>query len=974
MKRKALPSSIIRSLVYFVPLTFFLLSYTLACARNMDSLLIKVAEYQKSAGAIHGKVLDAFDRSPLSKATVSIKGANLSAVTDFNGNYSISGVPPGTWELDCKAAGYEERLWSITLTGKEITDHDFLLSPLNKLLPEVTVKGYADPGSSKYALRLQKAAVHIIEIVPEEVIERSTDLTITDVTRRVIGLSVNKDRTGESDRTIIRGIDPKYNYTLVDGVKIPSPGDRSRYIPLSLFPADLVQRIEVYKNLTPDMEGDAIGGVVNLVMRNAPPDKLFKISFTSGYNQTFINQPYLSFGRNDIRKRSPYEIHGPNYQATGSDFTKDNLSFRNIQPLPDALGSIVWGQRFFHQKAGIIVAADYQDIKRGSTDFFIPQNNQPQENNAPGLTDFYLNRYSSTLIREGLHSRLDYDFNPGNAITLSQIYVSLKDIESRHQIDTSLTQGRTIPGTGRINISDRSREHLQNIYNATLQGNHQVNAHLSVKWRTAWSVANGLYPDWAELSSGTARIQQPDGSVATSPLLLNPLTRNWLRNRERDISTYLYLDYRLSVKDHELTLSAGGLYRNKERNNFYNDYIFQPAITTNQGQPFTDIYHAQWTNVNGPQNPLGAVANPNTYSARENINAGYFSLKLKGQKAEWIAGIRYETTNQAYISSVDPTVSYGKQGSIRYFDLLPSIQLKYQISDQQILRASGYESLSRPALYDVTFYSVQYEDYQEAGNPFLRRSHADNLDLRYELYSGGLNVIQAGVFYKRIADPYERTLLNAGDELYPIPYQGLSYTPAGVLTSQMRNAPTANACGLEISAVRYFGRLGIQAGYTYTYSNINLPDKFITREDPANPSSNLIPVTRNESRPLQGQSPHLANLGLLYADNLSGWNASLSCTYTGKRIYSASGWYGLDYWQRGYTIMDASVEKKLNKKMKVFLKVTNPLNTTIDVDLHKSNPSYGQGLIPGQRRSDLITVLRQTELPVYYVGLHWNLL
>ena len=71
----------------------------------MDSLLIKVAEYQKSAGAIHGKVLDAFDRSPLSKATVSIKGANLSAVTDFNGNYSISGVPPGTWEMDCKAAG-----------------------------------------------------------------------------------------------------------------------------------------------------------------------------------------------------------------------------------------------------------------------------------------------------------------------------------------------------------------------------------------------------------------------------------------------------------------------------------------------------------------------------------------------------------------------------------------------------------------------------------------------------------------------------------------------------------------------------------------------------------------------------------------------------------------------------------------------------------------------------------------------------
>ena len=974
MKLKALPSSIIRGLVFLVPLTCLLLSQTLAYALPADSLLIKEAEYQLSVSKIHGMVFDTFDGSPLSKAIISIKGANLSTVTDLNGNYSFSRVPSGIWEMNCKAAGYEEMIWPITLTGKKIITHDFILLPLNKLLPEVTVKGYADPGSSKYALHLQKAAGQIIEIVPEEVIERSTDLTIADVTRRVNGLSVNKDRAGESDRTIIRGIDPKYNYTLVDGVKIPSPGDRSRYIPLSLFPADLVQRVEVYKNLTPDMEGDAIGGVVNLVMRNAPPDKLFKVSITSGYNQTFLNQPYLSFGTNDIRKRSPYEIHGPNYQATGSDFTKDNLSFRNIQPLPDALGSIAWGQRFLHQKAGLIVAADYQNIKRGSTDFVIPQNNQPQENNAPGLTDFYLNHYSSTLIREGLHCKLDYEFNPQNAISLSQIYVSLKDIESRHQIDTSLTQGRTIPGTGRINISDRSREHLQNIYNATLQGNHHVNPHFSIKWTTAWSVANGLYPDWSELSSGTARIQQPDGSVAISPLLLNPLTRTWLRNKERDISAYLYLDYHLSVKGHELTLSTGGLYRNKQRNNFYNDYIFQPAITTNQGQPFIDIYHAQWTNNNGPQNPLGAVANPNTYSAQEYINAGYFSLKWKSQKAEWIAGIRYENTNQAYVSSIDPTVSYGRQGSIHYSDLLPSLQVKYRISDQQILRASGYKSISRPALYDVTFYSVQYEDYQEAGNPFLRRSRADNIDFRYELYSGGLNVLQAGVFYKRIADPYERTLLNAGDELYPIPYQGLSYTPAGVLTSQMRNAPTANACGFEISSTKYLGRFGIQAGYTYTYSNIIVPDKFITRQDPSNQSSNLITVTRNESRPLQGQSPQLANLSLLYMDNLNGWNASLSCIYTGTRIYSASGWYGLDYWQRGYVIMDASLEKKLNKKIKIFVKVTNPFNTTIDVDLHKRNPSYDQGIIPGQQRSDRITVLRQTDLPDYYLGLHWNLL
>src|SRR6202012_680624 len=146
----------------------------------------------------------------------------------------------------------------------------------------------------------------IIDILPEEAIQRSTDLTVADVTRRINGLSVTKDASGESDRTIIRGMDPAYNYTLVDGIKIPSPGDKSRYVPLSIFPADMVQRVEGYKSLTPDMEGDAIGGVVNMVLRDAPESPFFKLRLTSGYNQTFFDQSYLAFNSHVVERKSPY--------------------------------------------------------------------------------------------------------------------------------------------------------------------------------------------------------------------------------------------------------------------------------------------------------------------------------------------------------------------------------------------------------------------------------------------------------------------------------------------------------------------------------------------------------------------------------------------------------------------------------------------------------------------------------------------
>ncbi len=247
------------------------------------------------------------------------------------------------------------------------------------------------------------------------------------------------------------------------------------------------------------------------------------------------------------------------------------------------------------------------------------------------------------------------------------------------------------------------------------------------------------------------------------------------------------------------------------------------------------------------------------------------------------------------------------------------------------------------------------------------------MDLRYEWYPGDLDLLSGGIFYKHIADPYERTLLNAGDELYPIPSQGLSYTPAGELTAQMRNADAADDYGLEVSAMKNIGRFGFQAGYTYTYSRIVQPAKFKTRQVPGDPASDLVTVTRNESRPLQGQSPHLVNLSVVYQDTHAGWNARLSGIYTGKRIYSVSGWYGLDYWQRAYTVLDASIEKKLGRHTRLFIKVSNLFNTVTAVDLLTANPSFASGLIPGQQRSDRITVMRQTDRSVYYLGCQWSL-
>jgi len=924
--------------------------------------------------SISGHIIDKQTKLGITNATVVAFEAKRSVISDFKGNFILQKLLPGNTKLIFSSMGYKTDTLLVVLPDKGQLEITIALEELVDSLQGITIySNHVADGSEKKVFKLQKSSIPIVDFVSEEAIERTSDLTIADVTRRVNGLSTTTERVGEPIRTIIRGIDPKYNYTLVNGFKIPSPADKVRYVPLSFFPADMVQRLEVYKNLTPDMEGDAIGGVINLVLRNATEKPLLKVNLQTGFNSYFFNQPYLTFDWKAVQKESPYEIYGPNYYAKNSDFTKNNLSFTDKFPGLNVIGNMVLGKRFLHNKLGVLFATDYQKQTSGNNNFFIAQNSEPQLDNAPGLTNIYLNRYTSTTIRESIHSMLDYKFSPYNTISLYQFYIKEKDIDTRNRLDTSLTQGRSIPGTGSIKISNRSRLHEQALYSSGFVWNATLSSKFSITLPAIYSIAKGLYPDWSELSARTGRIENPNGQIIQAPLLLEPLTRIWLRNTETDFSISPHVDYKTTFYKNEIGFSFGGLYHNKYRNNFYNAYIFQPAITSNQGQPYEDIYQAVWANNNAPQNPLGDVANPNTYSANEKIYAAYFSIHLKTKRTDIVTGLRYEGTKQTFTSSINPSITYGKEGAINYFDFLPSIQFKHQLTTNSSIKVSWYKSISRPALYDITFYSIPYEDYTEAGNPFLKRTIAGNLDIRYELYANGLDQFLVGGFYKQVKNPYEKTLLNTGDILYPLPQQGLSYTPASSLTSQVRNASNANIIGFEFSGAKYFGKIGIQVSYTYTYSRIEQAAKIKTRENPTNTSSNIITVTRNEIRPLQGQSPHLANFGIIYKDPRIGITASTSTIYTGRRIYSSSGWYGLDYWQRGYWLIDTYLEKKIGKSCKLFIKVNNIFNTYTTVDLLKTNPSFSSANIPEQESSSRITVMRQIDCTNYFLGFQWAL-
>src|SRR6202012_4989894 len=106
--------------------------------------------------------------------------------------------------------------------------------------------------------------------VSPRAIEISPDLSVANTAQRISGVSLERSTNGEGQYVIVRGMDKRYIYTLVNGIKIPSPDNKNRYVPLDIFPADMLERLEITKSLTPNMEGDAIGGAVNMVMKDAP--------------------------------------------------------------------------------------------------------------------------------------------------------------------------------------------------------------------------------------------------------------------------------------------------------------------------------------------------------------------------------------------------------------------------------------------------------------------------------------------------------------------------------------------------------------------------------------------------------------------------------------------------------------------------------------------------------------------------------
>lgn len=876
---------------------------------------------ENNSGLVTGQITDA-EKQILPGASIIVEGMHAGVTSDINGFYTIANLKPGTYTLKVSYVGYSPKEMTVTIANGKVLTRDVVLDE-GAELKEVEVLG-AFSGQRK-AFQMQKAAMGVTNVVSADQVGKFPDSNIGDALKRINGINVQYDQ-GEARFGQVRGTSADLTSVTVNGNRLPSAEGDTRNVQLDLIPADMIQTIEVNKVVTSDMDGDAIGGEVNLVTKSTPSHRI--LNFTAGTGYTWISEkPQLNLG------------------AT-------------------------WGQRFFNDKFGVMASASYQYAPGGSdnTEFEYVEKDGKVVLNEAQVRQYYVKRE-----RQSYSLGLDYRFSPLHKISFKGIYNRRNDWENRYRIsykklasDPSSQSVVIQTKAGSDNNKDARLERQQTM-DFTLDGEHQF-GRLNVDWASSFSRAtedrpNERYIGWKlkgsdDLDFGAAMEdagkKQPYCSLAIPSFdegkwKLDEFTNSDQSISENEIKERINFSLPLVSGKFGNTLRFGYKYTNKhkKRNTEYYDYT-----------DAADKYLSDWKDnlstqvrssfMPGSQYPIGTQfvskgylgnmdfdkadgqelleEEAGNYKATEQIHAAYLRLDQRlGAKLTATAGLRMESTRLKtsgvnYMVDEEEEESLTPTGEFRnnYTNWLPSLLLKYTPDDNSNVRFSITKTISRPKYSALVVNKSFNLADQEAtiGDPNIKPTEAWNFDLSADYYFKSIGMVSLGLYYKDIKNVNVETLgYYTGEEL------GLAGNGELFEVTQNMNAYDARVFGVEVAWQRDFGFiapelrcLGFYGNYTYTHSTTRNYNPRLGIED-------------GDDVKMAGSPEHTANASLYFEKN--GVNVRLSYNFASDFIdMMNTGSRELDryYDKVNYLDLNASYTWGKNTKFTVYAEANNLLN------------------------------------------------
>jgi TonB-dependent receptor len=131
-----------------------------------------------------------------------------------------------------------------------------------------TIEVTAQAEGQMKAINEQLASNTIKSVVSKDRIQDVPDVNAAESVSRLPGVSIIRSG-GEGQKVTIRGLSPKYNVMMVNGVRMQSTDRNDRSVDLNMIASNMLTGIEVTKALTADMDADAVGGTVDLMIGKA---------------------------------------------------------------------------------------------------------------------------------------------------------------------------------------------------------------------------------------------------------------------------------------------------------------------------------------------------------------------------------------------------------------------------------------------------------------------------------------------------------------------------------------------------------------------------------------------------------------------------------------------------------------------------------------------------------------------------------
>ncbi len=832
--------------------------------------LILPAIVLAQSGKISGVIKDAETGEYLPGATVVLKGTAIGSATDLDGRYLVPNVPEGSQTFYVSSVGYESQEFTVEIPAGGKVNQDVALPSAAAQLDELVITGLRK--SQIDAINRKRQALNNTEILTTNDIGRLPDINVAEAAQRVSGVSIETDN-GEGRFISIRGIQPALNNVTLNNTNIGSTSG-GRETPLDLLPVEMISSIEITKAVTPDMEGNAGGGAINLntisAFDRAKPK--FLIASLDGLIQT----QQADYGDNKLPFRAAV--------TAGKRFGEN-----------EKFGAVLSANFFRRDFSVSVLDPDRWQLLRGTG---------PDGNPTPGYlgpNEIELQIEDNERDRYGLTADLEYRFTPQNSIYFRSLYTRTeeRDINSEFELtvagvgelsNQTPTTGFFDAGSGELDLSSADVE--EDLYSFTL-GTENRFGDLTVNLYGTFSQANqhlfsidGTFenpPATEPLLAATYDVEPfffditaVDRETARDPGLYNLRNLNFRRDnsvREDMYEASLDLRYDFTLGSSiPAYIKMGGRYRSRQKEvdrseEAYNDDSMDDIKASNPYtlaefaiEPFAPVQGGAEPNVHGDaalfREFFSNSANLQDTSRihfrpddteeevyaddinyKEDVTAGYVMGVVDFNRITLIAGLRVEHTNMTSSPYVDQGDGFAPLDfNNTYTNVMPSVHLKANPFDNFIARLSWTNTIGRPN-YDQLAGTSEFEFEEtttpgiftgqfEGANPDLMPFESMNLDLSLEYYFPSGGILSGGAFYKRIDNQiFNQTIVRNNIEFQGLFFEDLSF-------ERSFNLNTATVEGIEASYDQaftflpgFFSGFGITANAAFIDSEIEYPNR-----------------------------------------------------------------------------------------------------------------------------------------------------